>query len=122
VIGKALVEKPKTPPHVVVTDCPHTATVHRECRVPVVYLPPAQVGQVIGEPPEMADHPSPWQAVDLGSLTMHIAGADPDPAGFSLDSLGHLLRQFTAQHDLAEPLERVRQAISEARDAASRAA
>jgi hypothetical protein len=122
VIGKALVEKPKTPPQLIVTDCPNTASVYRECPIPVVLMPLEPIESSGATPPELATSDPFWEAVSIGSRALRIALTTPTDGSVTLSLICQALTKFSVHNDLAEPLERVRQAISEARDAATRAA
>lgn len=130
VIGRALLDKAKTAPQLLLTDCWDTAQLPDNGDIPLVFLPPAapivvhaEVDSLELPPVGLAPMalPMPWQTLAIRDQELWLA----DPAAAGGDSrhwIEGILTQFTARHDLAEPFDRVRQAMTEARDAALRAA
>jgi hypothetical protein len=116
VIGKALLEKSKTRPGILLTDCPDTAALHAESDIPLALVSTHNNREV--SPPNSAI----WESMELRQTTIHLTFAndgDQDPAK---QRTRQVLQHFAEKFDLDEPFERVRQAITEARDAAQRAA
>lgn len=131
VIGRALLDKAKTVPQLLLTDCWDTAQLPDNVDTPMVFVPPtapasaaAEVDSVDLPPVGMAPAapPMPWDTLTIRDQTVWLLAPDTNSAVDSRRWIEAALTQFTARHDLAEPFDRVRQAMTEARDAALRAA
>jgi hypothetical protein len=102
-IGKTLLEKTGTPAQLIVTDCAMALDLRLQVDVPVVWLAPGgETPAGFGEPIRPASRAS-------GALFGH--SRYPDDKRIVRDLLGRL----EGTPDLAEPLGRIREAISEAR-------
>lgn len=133
VIGRALLEKAKTPPQLLLTDCFDTAQLPDAVSTPLVFVPPAAASPPVEHETDdslatpavnSTPPPAPWRTLTIRGQNLWVS--TPDAEGTSGEDprawIKATLTQFTARHDLAEPFERVRQAMTEARDAALRAA
>lgn len=113
VIAKALLEKTKTSPQLVVTDCLDTANVSECCELPLIY-----------HAPEVSSSPAPgplgelWKPFQAGEQEIQIHW----PAGDLPNNLKLTLERYGQRNDFAEPFERIRQAIMEAHQVARKAA
>jgi hypothetical protein len=116
VIGKALLEKSKTRPSLLLTDCPDTATLHEENDLTLAFVStPAnrELAASVGED---------WESLELRQTPVRVHFPDDGFSEPMKREVRQVLETFTDKFDLDEPFERVRQAITEARDAALRAA
>lgn len=115
VIGKALLEKAKCRPGLVITDCPETATMHEDSDLPLAFVATSDKQQT-------AAASTNAESLNFGRFPVHLTF----PPEHDREPLKQRLRQdlarFAEKFDLDEPFERVRQAMTEARDAALRAA
>lgn len=96
VIGKTLVEKMAVCPDVVIVDDVHLLEVRRMIKLPVILVPAATEGA--------GSLPSTTSV----SLSTHPDFADDEP------TIAKLKQVVAAEADLAEPLQRVREALREA--------
>lgn len=116
VIGKALLEKAKTRPHLVITDCRHTADLTQCCSTPVIlHQDTSGDSSQDDRPSELNDF---WQSLQVGdqavSLYRNDQSADKD--------VRQWLEQYGSKNEFAEPFERIRQAILEAHQVARKSA
>lgn len=116
VIGKALLDKSKTRPGLLVTDCPDTAALHEDSDIPLAFISTNAESQMA--PPSSAT----WESIVFDHLSVHLTFPNVDEREPVKQQTRQMLQTFAKKFDLDEPFERVRQAITEARDAASRAA
>jgi len=131
VIGRALLDKAKASPQLLLTDCWDTAQLTENVPIPLVFVPPATAPTVVSTDPtaELPETPlappvppQPWQTLTVRGQDLWFTAPDPSAGSASHRWIETTLTQFTDRHELAEPFERVRQAMTEARDAALRAA
>ena len=102
VIGKTLVEKTAATVHLIVTDSAPVLELRRSVSVPVAWL-------ISREGPSSADSNAPALALSQGRFLCHPHyGAD-------LTSVRGIMGRLPAGADLAEPFDRIREAIAEAR-------
>lgn len=120
-IGRTLFEQSKTPPLVVLTDSEAVLSVG-EFIAPPVALVTAELDE---QPPSATDPRSPvwradaghlarrphWQRVAIGQRELAIAAGRPALPGELVEDL----QRVAASWDLAEPFDRIRAAIEEAR-------
>ncbi len=115
VIGRALIDKAKTAPHLLVTDSLETAEVRQTTDLPVVLL---MTSCDSGPPQEVAT--DDWARLEVEGIEAYLGRSSNGDLRCS--EVQTWLLQYAQRNDLREPFERVRQAISEAHDAARRAA
>ena len=102
-IGKTLVEKTGLPIQLVLTDCAMALDLRLRIDVPVVWLAP------VGETPAGFGDPVCSTTKSSGAVFAHPRHLE------DRSIIRDLLKQLEATLDLAEPLARIREAISEAR-------
>jgi len=102
-IGKTLVDKTGLPVQLVVTDCAMALDLRLRIDAPVVWLAPA------GETPAGFGEPVRPTTKSNGAVFAHQRHPEDRPV------TRELLRRLEGTLDLAEPLARIREAISEAR-------
>jgi len=114
VIAKALVEKSKTKPHVLVTDCPDTASIKdssAQKNVPTVLF--------LGDSHEIHDEIEvDWNPFKLVTQTILL----PESQRGSWEDTKSQLEPFCQRNQLVEPFGRIRQAVAEAHQQAARRA
>jgi hypothetical protein len=101
-IGKTLVEKTGTAAHVIFTDCAAALDLRLKVDVPVAWLATQTGGERASAPPRGVDLPA-------GTVSRHIDHVEDGPV------LEKFLEHLEGMLDLAEPFNRVRGAIGEAR-------
>ncbi|MBL8890657.1 MAG: hypothetical protein JNL67_11825 [Planctomycetaceae bacterium] len=115
VIGKALLEKAKSRPGLVITDCPETATMREESDLPLALI--AASGQQ-----STTETTNSGEVLNIGRFQVYLTLPSEQDREPLRQRLRRELASFAEKFDLDEPFERVRQAMTEARDAALRAA
>lgn len=111
VIAKALLEKAKTKPHIIITDCLDTAELSHCSTVPMAFHSDAAS-------PDTNTASAPWTEVDLNGQRVLLHANTRDQSKV----IQNWLNAYTNQNELAEPFERIRQAIFEAHQVARQSA
>lgn len=116
VIAKALLEKSKIRPGLLLTDCRDTAAIHEESDIPLALI------STEGNPEIASPSSAAWESLELRQIPVILMFPADDDREPVKHRTRQVLKEFAAKFDLDEPFERVRQALTEARDAAMRAA
>lgn len=111
VIAKALLEKAKTKPHLIITDCLDTAELTHCCPVPLAYHSEAA-------PPDLNGPSAPWTVSDLNGQRVLLH----ENTNGQIDSIKDWLSVYGNKNEFSEPFERIRQAILEAHQVARQSA
>lgn len=101
-IGKTLVDKTGIVVQMVVTDCPQALDLRQRIDAPVVWLAPPSANSDAGKPIRVA-------ATSRGTLFSHPRFPQDVPI------VRDMLERFDGTLDVAEPFQRIRDAIGEAR-------
>lgn len=111
VIGKALLEKSKTQPHVILTDCSDTLELFQCTDIPVAFH-----GQHGSQPNSFSND---WEALETGKQHVWLRR---DPKVSQARSVHKWLENYGQNCEFSEPFERIKQAIFEAHQVARKAA
>lgn len=114
VIAKALIEKCKTKPHVIITDCPDTASIKdtdsKNSLPTVLFLNDSQS--------EEYEIEVDWKPFELVTQTIRL----PESQRAGWENTKSQLQPFCERNQLVEPFGRIRQAVAEAHQQAARRA
>lgn len=109
VIGKALLAKTKTQPHVLLTDCSDTLDLHQCTDIPLAYHSSDSEAEL---------PPSTWNFLEAGKQKVWLRSEKSDQSA----GVENWLTNYGQNSEFAEPFERIKQAIYEAHQVARKSA
>ncbi len=116
IIAKALVEKAKSVPHLLITDCLNTLSISPQIAIPALYHGESPLGQVVSSHVSQQS----WNIIEADK--QQVFQPEHSKANTKQKTIEEWLVTYCRENELAEPFERIRQAINEAHNVARNAA